>query len=156
MSPLVTRPSLPVPGTAAGSTPVSPAMRRTDGASGASAAATLGGGWGGAAPERPAAAPSAGSAGGAAAAGLAAPAPAIDRAQQRADRDRGAVLGGDLGQHAGGGRGHFDRHLVGLQFDQRLVDARPLALLLEPLADGRFGHGFAQRGYSDFGHGVWS
>ena len=44
MSPLVTRPSLPVPGTAAGSIPVSPAIRRTDGASGASAAAALDGG----------------------------------------------------------------------------------------------------------------
>ena len=36
MSPLVTRPSLPVPATAAGSTPDSAAILRTDGASGAS------------------------------------------------------------------------------------------------------------------------
>ena len=34
MSPLVTRPSLPVPGTPAGSTPVSADILRTDGASG--------------------------------------------------------------------------------------------------------------------------
>ena len=38
-------------------------------------------------------------------------------------RDGLAVLGGDLGQHAGGRRGHFDRHLVGLELDQRLVGA---------------------------------
>src|ERR1043165_4623682 len=43
MSPLVTRPSLPVPSTLAGSIPVSAAIRRTEGASGASAAATFGG-----------------------------------------------------------------------------------------------------------------
>src|SRR5579862_1455069 len=44
MSPLVTRPSLPEPGTVEGSVPVSAAIRRTDGASGASAAAGFGGG----------------------------------------------------------------------------------------------------------------
>src|SRR5215212_5223250 len=44
MSPLVTRPSLPEPSTFAGSMPVSAAILRTDGASGASAAAILGGG----------------------------------------------------------------------------------------------------------------
>ena len=44
-----------------------------------------------------------------------------DLAEQGADRDRLAVLGGDLGEHAGGRRGHLDRHLVGLELDQRLV-----------------------------------
>src|SRR4051812_5099802 len=43
MSPLVTRPSLPEPSTLAGSMPVSAAILRTEGASGASAGATLGG-----------------------------------------------------------------------------------------------------------------
>ena len=43
MSPLVTRPSLPVPSTLAGSMPLSAAILRTEGASGASAAATFGG-----------------------------------------------------------------------------------------------------------------
>jgi hypothetical protein len=43
MSPLVTRPSLPLPSTFAGSVPVSAAILRTEGASGASAAATFGG-----------------------------------------------------------------------------------------------------------------
>src|SRR6185295_2783175 len=42
MSPLVTRPSLPEPSTLAGSTPVSVAILRTEGASGAPAAATFG------------------------------------------------------------------------------------------------------------------
>src|SRR5207344_2928845 len=43
MSPLVTRPSLPLPGTAAGSMPVSVAIFRTEGASGASAGANFAG-----------------------------------------------------------------------------------------------------------------
>ena len=42
MSPLVTRPSLPVPGTAAASMPVSAAILRTDGANGISAPGALG------------------------------------------------------------------------------------------------------------------
>ena len=48
MSPLVTRPSLPEPGTVAASMPVSAAILRTDGASGMSAAgAAAGFGFGG-------------------------------------------------------------------------------------------------------------
>src|ERR1700759_1637185 len=54
MSPLVTRPSLPEPGTVVASTPLSAESLRTDGASGASDGAALGaagagaaGGWGG-------------------------------------------------------------------------------------------------------------
>ena len=43
MSPLVTRPSLPEPSTFAGSMPVSADILRTEGASGASLAATFGG-----------------------------------------------------------------------------------------------------------------
>src|ERR1700761_9153439 len=43
MSPLVTRPSLPEPGTVEASTPLSAESRRTDGASGASAGAAFGG-----------------------------------------------------------------------------------------------------------------
>src|SRR5262249_18520337 len=46
MSPLVTRPSLPVPGTPRASTPLSAASLRTDGASGTSSGATLGAGAG--------------------------------------------------------------------------------------------------------------
>ena len=162
MSPLVTRPSLPVPATAAGSIAGfagDAAHRRRQRRVGSSrfgrrrrgdgrqrrlaAVATAGAAFGswrlcgrsrrrrGAAARR-------------------------DGAEQCADRDGVAVLGGDFRQHAGGRRRHFDRHLVGFEFDQRLVDGDRVAWLLEPLADGRFGHGLAQRGYLDFGHEVWS
>ena len=67
-------------------------------------------------------------------------------------RDRLAVLGGDLAKHAGGRRRHLDRDLVGLQFDQRLVDGDRIARLLEPAADGRLGHRFAERRDADFSH----
>src|ERR1700719_2742987 len=63
MSPFVTRPSLPEPGTVAASMPLSAEILRTDGASGASAGAAFGAG---------AAAAGAGAAGGGAAAGAAA------------------------------------------------------------------------------------
>ena len=56
-----------------------------------------------------------------------------DRAEQRADRDRIAVLGRDVGQHAGGRRRHLERDLVGLELDQRLVDRTASPGLLEPL-----------------------
>ena len=60
----------------------------------------------------------------------------------------------DLGEDAGGGSGHFHRHLVGLEFDQRLIGLDRIAGLLEPLADGRLGNGLAQRGHADLGHCV--
>src|SRR4051812_6819879 len=74
MSPLVTRPSLPEPGTVAASTPLSAESFRTDGASGASAAAAFGAAAGGAAG---AAAGAASAAFAGAAAGLAAAAPSL-------------------------------------------------------------------------------
>ena len=80
----------------------------------------------------------------------------LDLAEQRADRDGLAVLGGDLAEHAGRGRRHLDRHLVGLELDQRLVDGDRIARLLEPVADGRLGHRFAERGDADFSHGSTS
>ena len=73
-----------------------------------------------------------------AAAAAAAPA-ALSDAEQRADRHRLAGLGDDLGQHAGGRRVDLERHLVGLEFDQRLVGLDGVAALLEPFADGRLG-----------------
>ena len=51
----------------------------------------------------------------------------------------------------GSGRRHLDRHLVGLELDQRLVGGDRIARLLEPFADGRLGHGFAQRRHADLG-----
>ena len=156
MSPLVTRPSLPEPSArSAGSMPVSAAILRTDGASGMSPA-RLGVGFGGAAAAsarrrrswRAAVGLPVGRRGLARRAGA-----LLDLAEQRADRDGLAVLGGDVGQHAGGRRRHLDRHLVGLELDQRLVDRDRFARLLEPLADGRLGDGFAERGNADFSHG---
>ena len=159
MSPLVTRPSLPEPGTVAGSMPVSAAILRTDGARHVAvprlgrhrpwrhgAAAALG------AADRASSMLLIGPAG-RRRSGLAAARRAFrDLAEQRADRDGLAVLGGDLAEHAGGRRRHLDRHLVGFELDQRLVDRDRIARLLEPLADGRLGHGFAERGHADFGH----
>jgi hypothetical protein len=67
-------------------------------------------------------------------------------AEQRAKADRVAFLGGDLGQRAGRRRGHLDRDLVGFELEQGLVGLHGVADLLEPLADGRLGDGFAQVG----------
>ena len=148
MSPLVTRPSLPEPGTVAGSMPLSAAILRTDGASGMHRRRRA----------RQASAPSALGSGrrlrrrrrrglGRRRAGA-----FLDLAEQRADRDGVAVLGRDGGERAGGGRRHLDRHLVGFELDQRLVDRDRIAGLLEPLADGRLGDGFAEGRDADFSH----
>ena len=143
MSPLVTRPSLPEPATPAGSTPVSAAILRTEGASGVSPdGAAAGAGF--AARRRDGS--------GSGLRGSRRASAFLDLAEQRADRDCLAVLHGDVGEHAGGGRRHLDGHLVGLELDQRLVDRDGFAGLLEPLADGRLGDGFAERGNADFSH----
>ena len=76
----------------------------------------------------------------------------LDLAEHGADPDRVAGLGRDVAEHAGGRRRHLQRDLVGFEFDQRLVDRDRLAGLLEPLADGRFGDAFAQRGDADLSH----
>src|SRR5262249_32905223 len=47
---------------------------------------------------------------------------------------------------------HLDRDLVGLELDQRFVDRDGIARLLEPLADRRLGHRFAERRNADVGH----
>ena len=59
-------------------------------------------------------------------------------------------------EHAGGGRRHFQRHLVGFQLHQRLVDGDGFARLLEPFADGRFRDRFAEGGDADVSHNVLS
>ena len=155
MSPLVTRPSLPEPGTVGGidaafggelahrrrqrrvRRPAPSARQRRRGA----AAAAAGG-----------AAALAGAAAGLAAARRRA---VIDLAEQRADRDGLAVLGRDLAEHAGGRRRHFDGDLVGLELDQRLVHRHGIAGLLEPAADGGLGHGLAERRNANFSHGLF-
>ena len=79
----------------------------------------------------------------------------LDLAEQRADRDRVAVLGRDLAEHAGRGRRHLDGDLVGLELHQGLVDRDGFAGLLEPAADGGLGHGLAERGNANFSHGLF-
>ena len=76
----------------------------------------------------------------------------LDAAEQRADRDRLAVLRRDIAERARSGRRHLDRHLVGFELDQRLVDRDRVTRLLEPFADGGLGDGFAERGDADFSH----
>jgi hypothetical protein len=56
-----------------------------------------------------------------------------------------------LPHHAGDGRRHFDRDLVGFEAGNRLVERDGFAGLLQPLADRRFGHAFTQRRDFDFG-----
>ena len=163
MSPLVTRPSLPVPDTAAGLTPDSAARRRTDGASlsldalgdGASAFGTARGfGSSSAAlmgldvsvfsfglPVAPAFFSPAVYGGGS----------GLDRAEHGADIHGVAFLDGDFGQDAGGGRRNLDRHLVGFEFNKRFVGLHGVARLLEPFADGRFCYALAQSRNADLG-----
>src|SRR3982074_1861975 len=100
MSPLVTRPSLPEPGTVAASMPLSAEIRRTEGASGASdgrpfcgAARAAAGGGGEGGEGRRAGAP--GLAGRPRGLGSGSGRAVIDLPEQPADRDGFAVLGGD-------------------------------------------------------------
>ena len=55
-----------------------------------------------------------------------------DATENAAGRNIGALLDQDFRQHAVRRRGDFDRHLVGLDFDDRLVDAHGVAALLQP------------------------
>ncbi len=155
MSPLVTRPSLPVPGTVDASSPDSVESLRTDGASGASETLAAG-----------LAAAASGSRLGRRGCGrrcgrfcrrrrsFIGAGAFLDLAEHRADGDGLAVLGGDLAEHAGGRRRHLDCHFVGLELDQRLVDRDRIARLLEPFADGRLGHRFPERRHANFSHGI--
>jgi hypothetical protein len=57
----------------------------------------------------------------------------------------------DLAHDPGGGRGHFGVDFIGRHFEQRLVLLDTLAGLLQPLADGAFGHALAKLGHLDLG-----
>ena len=72
-----------------------------------------------------------------------------DGAQDPADLDLGALVGGDRLQRAAGRGVDLDRHLVGFQLDQRLVGRHRVADRLEPLRHGRFGYRLAQRRHDD-------
>ncbi len=74
----------------------------------------------------------------------------VDHRQQRADVHRVAFLGDDVAQGSRDRCGHIHRHLVGFQADDRFIGLHRLAGLLQPLTNGRFGNGFAQRGDFDF------
>ena len=133
--------------------PLSAASLRTEGASGMSApaaAAAAGGARGGFG----AALSAAGAAGWPAAARPCggAPAPSLIWPSSAPTATVSPSLAAISAEHAGGRRRHLDRHLVGLELDQRLVDRDRIARLLEPLADGRLGHRFAERGHADFSH----
>ena len=77
----------------------------------------------------------------------------LDLAEHRTHGNSVAILGGDIAEHARGRRRHFDRHLVGFELDQRLVDGDSLTRFLEPFADGRLGDQFSERGDTNLGHG---
>ena len=78
----------------------------------------------------------------------------VDGGEERVDADGLALLGDDLGEDAGGGRRNLDRHLVGLELAEHLVDLDGVADLLEPGGDGGLGDALAERGHADVGHGV--
>jgi hypothetical protein len=78
----------------------------------------------------------------------------VDGGEQGVDADGLALLGDDLGEHAGGGGGHLDGHLVGLELAEHLVLGDRLALLLEPGGDGGLGHALAERGHADLDHSL--
>ena len=62
-----------------------------------------------------------------------------DPSQQRPRHRLGIGIEHDLAQHPRRGRGHFLRHLVGLELDQRIVDRDHIADALEPRAHDRLG-----------------
>jgi len=75
---------------------------------------------------------------------------AVDLGDQLLGYDGTTVAHHDLGQHAGGRRGHFHHDLVGLDLDQDLVLGHGLTGLLFPGQQRGFGHGLGQLGNFDF------
>jgi hypothetical protein len=65
-----------------------------------------------------------------------------DGAEQGVGLHHCAAFGRDLAEHAGARRIHFQGHLVGLKFDQRLVGFHRFAGFLEPAADRGLADGF--------------
>jgi hypothetical protein len=59
----------------------------------------------------------------------------VDAGDQLVGRDGGAIGLHQFGQHAGGRRGDFEHHLVGLDLDQDLVHRHGFAGLLLPLSN---------------------
>ena len=77
--------------------------------------------------------------------------PVGDPAENCADRDVGPLLGEDLGERPGGGRGNLEGHLVGFELGDRFVGGDRFARPLQPLRDGRLGDRFTEARDLDFG-----
>src|SRR5262249_1817658 len=74
--------------------------------------------------------------------------------ERTTDRIRFTFFHRDVGEYAIGRRRHLQRYFVGFELDQWLVHHHRIPLLLEPFANRRFGHRFAQGGYADVSHGL--
>jgi hypothetical protein len=70
--------------------------------------------------------------------------------QQFADGHRGAIRLEDTTQNARPGCSHFNRHLVGFEFDQHLTCGDRVALVFVPCPDRRFDNRLAQGRDFDF------
>ena len=73
-----------------------------------------------------------------------------DDRDHRVDLDRGALGKADLSEHAGHGRGNLGVHLVGGDFEERLVFFDGVADLLEPFGDRALEDRLAHLGHDDF------
>ena len=70
-----------------------------------------------------------------------------DHGDDAVDRDGFAFLDANLREHAGGGRRNFRIHLVGRDFEERLVAGNLVAELLDPANDRSLGDRFAHLGH---------
>jgi hypothetical protein len=73
-----------------------------------------------------------------------------DHSQQFADGHRGAIRLEDTTQNTRPGCGHFDRHLVGFEFDQHLTRSNWIALVFVPCPDRRLDNRLTQGRDFDF------
>jgi hypothetical protein len=74
----------------------------------------------------------------------------VDAGDQLFGSHRAAVGHQNFRQHAGGGRGHFQHDLVGLDFDQDFISGDNVTDLLFPLQHGGLSHGLGQLRNFDF------
>ena len=74
----------------------------------------------------------------------------FDHAEQAVFFDGRAIGGDDFAHRARYRRWHFNRHLIGFQLAEHLIDFDRIAGFLEPRRHSRFGYRFAQRGYAHF------
>src|SRR5690606_9444444 len=72
-----------------------------------------------------------------------------NRAEATAGRHGGTGAGDDRAEPATGGRGHFDRDLVGFELAEHFVLRDAVTDRLVPGGNGRLGHALAQRGHVD-------